>query len=604
VSCPAVGLCAAVDGAGHLLWRSSIAVGAWRRVAGLDPPQRMTAISCVRVTLCFGAGSLGSLYFGSPPRRSRWVAETLEPITGIRALACPSRSLCVGVDDEGRVLASRAPRNPFAWSPPMTIDGSGTVTSVSCASASLCVAISDRSGLLLSHDPASPWSWHPVGYTVADALDAVSCDRSALCVAVAGDGRVYATIDAARTPTTWTVTQVDGGAALTGASCTDVGLCVLVDAHGRVYESDAPASAQPAWSMATADTAHAALTAVSCLAVGLCTAADAGGDTLYAALPRPTVETGSASSSATTASLSAAVDPNDATLLDCRFEYGSTTAYGAQAPCWPPPRAAAGRQSTSGRLDGLEPATTYHFRVIASSLVGTAIGGDHVLTTAALAQASPWLTGTPAVGRPLTCHPGITVSAPKWLAYGWWRDSTEIAGAVAPTYVVTAADQTRHLSCTVAVGGDGGVTTTRSGGFKAIPPQETITESYVGADNTRGTSVTAPVTCSPQAAKRCVVALQLSSRSSSGAAVAVGSATATVPTGSTRMLAVSLDASGRRMLAQRHSLVVRLTVTGTILGVLTAPLQTRTLTLREGANGVPGAIVASSSGNQRAGGAG
>jgi hypothetical protein len=564
-------------------------------VKGVDPPQRMTAVSCVRVTLCFGAGSLGQLYYGSPLRRSRWAAQTIEPITGVKSIACPSRSLCIAVDEEGLVLASRAPRNPFAWSPPMAVDGSDPVKATSCASASLCMAIGERGDLLLSRDPASPWSWRPVGFSGAGPLNAVSCDRSALCIAVAADGRVYATVDAAGIPATWTTTQVDVSGALTGASCTDVGLCVLIDDRGRAYASDAPASAQPSWSATTADPAHAALTTVSCLAAGLCTADDAWGDTLTAQLPRPTVETGSSSSSPTSASLHAAIDPNDAALIGCRFEYGPTTAYGAQAPCTPAPRAAGGRQSTSGQLTGLQPATTYHFRIVASSRVGAAAGGDHLLTTAALAKASPSLTGTPAVGRTLTCQPGIIVVAPRWLAYAWWRDATEIAGTDAPTYVVTPADETHHLSCTVAVGGDGGVTTTRSGGFKAIPPQETITESYVGADNARGASVTAPVTCSPQAARMCVVRLQLSSRAVSGAAVGVGSATATLPPGSTRTLTVSLDTSGRRMLVQRHALAVRLTVTGTILGVLTAPLQTRSLTLSESAaNGAPGGAIAAS----------
>ncbi len=44
--------------------------------------------------------------------------------------------------------------------------------------------------------------------------------------------------------------------------------------------------------------------------------------------------TGSASSiTQTSANLSATVNPNGAEVSDCKFEYGTTTAYGSTAPC-------------------------------------------------------------------------------------------------------------------------------------------------------------------------------------------------------------------------------------------------------------------------------
>ena len=48
----------------------------------------------------------------------------------------------------------------------------------------------------------------------------------------------------------------------------------------------------------------------------------------------PAVETGAASSSAqTTATLNATVNPNEGTVSDCHFEYGTSTSYGSSAPC-------------------------------------------------------------------------------------------------------------------------------------------------------------------------------------------------------------------------------------------------------------------------------
>ena len=370
---------------------------------------------------------------------------------------------------------------------------------------------------------------------------------------------------------------------------------MVVDDRGRAFESDAPASAAPGWSAVRADRSGSAFTTISCVAAGFCAAADARGETLSAVLPPPFAQTGPAAPpSTTTATLSAAVDPNDASLVGCRFEYGLTTAYGAGASCTPAPRATGGRQTVRARLVGLTPASRYHFRIVAASPAGTSAGGDRVLETPPLARASPSLSGTPAVGGTLKCHPGVTISPPATLAFAWWRNTTQIDGAGAPTYAITTADETHHLSCTVSVAGDGGVTIVKSG-FAAIPPEQTITESFVGAGTARGTSVAAPVTCSPQASPRCVITLQMSAGSGLAAAaepVSVGSAMAVVPAGSTRTLAVSLNRRGRVLMSARHSLTVTFTVSGTLLGALTAPLQTQTLLLRDG-HGPAGAIAAS-----------
>jgi hypothetical protein len=113
-------------------------------------------------------------------------------------------------------------------------------------------------------------------------------------------------------------------------------------------------------------------------------------------------------------------------------------------------------------------------------------------------------------------------------------------------------------------------------------------------------SVTAPVTCSPQAAPRCVITLEMSTASGPAATagpVTVGSATSVVPPGSTRTLAVSLNRTGRGLLSTRHALTVTFTVSGTLLGALTAPLRTETLLISE-TQSAGGTIVASA--NDRA----
>jgi hypothetical protein len=62
------------------------------------------------------------------------------------------------------------------------------------------------------------------------------------------------------------------------------------------------------------------------------------------------------------------------------FQYGTTSAYGAQSPLAP-----AGNGTiaigVSQAVTGLQPATVYHYRVVAISPAGTTDGADHTFTT-------------------------------------------------------------------------------------------------------------------------------------------------------------------------------------------------------------------------------
>jgi hypothetical protein len=63
---------------------------------------------------------------------------------------------------------------------------------------------------------------------------------------------------------------------------------------------------------------------------------------------------------------------------------------------------------------------------------------------------APVLSGTPAVGHPLTCSTGTwTGSEPLTYTYAWLRDGAPIAGASEYLYVAQAADQGQVLLCEV-----------------------------------------------------------------------------------------------------------------------------------------------------------
>jgi DNA-binding beta-propeller fold protein YncE len=94
-------------------------------------------------------------------------------------------------------------------------------------------------------------------------------------------------------------------------------------------------------------------------------------DILGPALVIPSVVTGSASEvGSRSATLSGTVDPDGIELKDCRFEYGTSTAYGQSAPCVPAASAIpvdSSEHAVSANITGLTAGSTYHFRLVAAN---------------------------------------------------------------------------------------------------------------------------------------------------------------------------------------------------------------------------------------------
>lgn len=83
----------------------------------------------------------------------------------------------------------------------------------------------------------------------------------------------------------------------------------------------------------------------------------------------------------TSATLGATVDPNGEEVTSCRFEYGTTAAYGASVPCGSPPGSGTSPVAAAAAITGLTPGTTYHFRIVATNASGTNVGEDATLFT-------------------------------------------------------------------------------------------------------------------------------------------------------------------------------------------------------------------------------
>ncbi|HEX2071008.1 MAG TPA: NHL repeat-containing protein [Thermoleophilaceae bacterium] len=91
--------------------------------------------------------------------------------------------------------------------------------------------------------------------------------------------------------------------------------------------------------------------------------------------------TGATQLGSTSATLTGLVNPNGSST-SYRFEYGPTTSYGKSAPI-PAGFAGSGGSAVavSEPIDGLAPATTYHYRLVADSPAGTQAGADMTFTT-------------------------------------------------------------------------------------------------------------------------------------------------------------------------------------------------------------------------------
>lgn len=96
----------------------------------------------------------------------------------------------------------------------------------------------------------------------------------------------------------------------------------------------------------------------------------------------PDVITSSATSiSDTGATLNGTVNPTGAPVTDCHFDYGTSPNYGSTMPCANDPGSGTSPVAVSAPLSGLQPNTTYDFRLEATTVGGTNIAANERFTT-------------------------------------------------------------------------------------------------------------------------------------------------------------------------------------------------------------------------------
>jgi phosphodiesterase/alkaline phosphatase D-like protein len=110
-----------------------------------------------------------------------------------------------------------------------------------------------------------------------------------------------------------------------------------------------------------------------------------GSDMTFTTLPGPVVTTNAATSvAATTATVNGTVNANNYPTT-VSFEYGFDTSYGQTVTADQSPVTGNTNTAVSRTLGTLIPNTTYHYRVVGNSTVGTVYGADMTFTTGALA---------------------------------------------------------------------------------------------------------------------------------------------------------------------------------------------------------------------------
>jgi hypothetical protein len=606
VSCASESLCVAVnhEGAGFSSSNPTSPSPEWNRTIN-DPGQSLNAVSCAPGGPCVAVDGAGKAWVSGNP--SPFSVPGGGVLTGI---SCPSAGLCVAVNEAGGVFTTTSPASG-GWTLASS-HGGHDLRAVSCGSTGLCVAVDSTGNALVTTNPGAAWSEHKID---SEELVAVSCSAAGTCVAVDHGGHALASADAGVTAPTWSLTPI-GSEHPTAVSCASSGLCVAVDTHGQAWASDDPTSATPSWAASTAGSVS--LAGVSCLAGGFCVGVNTIGNAVGGHVPAPGVTTGTPTEvKDESAILAGVVNPNDAVLSACTFEYGTSVAYAQSVPCLQVASALVangGNQAVTAAISGLAPNTTYHYRVTATSPSGTTVGADEAFTTAvnslvAIVHPNPTISGTPANGQHLTCHPGTPSGTTAQLTYAWLRDLIPIPGAISSTYTVKGQDTGHHLQCQVTATDAGGSATAKSA-FVTIPiggVPVSAGETAIGRATFRNGKLIVPVSCSSQASRTCNVSLRLTSVEtlSGGRIVAVAARTGrarksaglrhlTVTLASVRLrlgrgthttVAAALGTTGRRLLAREGHFTANLIVSGTIVGVIEGRLAQQLVTLSKGAHG-------------------
>ena len=188
----------------------------------------------------------------------------------------------------------------------------------------------------------------------------------------------------------------------------------------------------------------------------------------------------------TTATVSGSVNPNG-TATTWYVEYGTSTGYGKTTST-----ASAGSGTTSvaisPMLSGLNPGTSYHYRVVATSTAGTGRGADGILTTSAAPQV---VTGSATSVTTTSATLNGTVN-PSSRATSWYFEYGTSTSYGTKTGAKDAGSGTSPVGASAAITG---LSSGRTYHFRLVATSDAGTSR--GADRTFQATGTPTVTTKP-----------------------------------------------------------------------------------------------------------
>jgi hypothetical protein len=201
-------------------------------VRHIDGSAQLRAVSCPSASLCATYDSRGNVLVSAHPLQGAGTWRRTAVDRKLDGLACPSRSLCVGADSTGDVITSTDPTRASSWRTFSIGDASPTyecvhyqdlgacaqrsLTGVSCPSAILCTALDQAGNVVLSRD-ARDWT---VAYAEPpdspSGLTAISCTSARFCFGTDNWGNFVASANPQAGQSSWTATGLHTAGAQNG----------------------------------------------------------------------------------------------------------------------------------------------------------------------------------------------------------------------------------------------------------------------------------------------------------------------------------------------------------------------------------------------------
>jgi hypothetical protein len=172
------------------------------------------------------------------------------------------------------------------WRARERVASAQALVAVSCPSSSLCVAVDRKGNAASSSNPAAvapAWSLAKVTFGFGE----LTCPSTSLCVGTNGGTVVTSTGPGSGS---WSAPVTVDTAGITSISCRPT-FCVGIDDAGNTVSSTAPTGPSTAWTTAPMSTPGFLPTSISCPNINLCVAVGPGGQAAYSNDPTATLPT-------------------------------------------------------------------------------------------------------------------------------------------------------------------------------------------------------------------------------------------------------------------------------------------------------------------------